>query len=76
MHPGVPTPVSFGESASYVCCGTVLVVGQSLYDDRDTIRAITFVGDTLVVVCVCISGSFLIPRSMVSFGMLFAFALR
>ena len=50
--------VSFGESASYVCCGTVLVVGQSLYDDRDTIRAITFVGDTLVVVCVCISGSF------------------
>ena len=35
--------VSFGESASYVCCGTVLVVSQCVNDNRYTARAVSFV---------------------------------
>ena len=40
-------PPSLGKCASYIGCGTVLVVGQCINDDRDTARTISFISNVL-----------------------------
>ena len=35
--------VALGKCAADIGCGTVLVIGQCIYDDSDSVRAISFI---------------------------------
>ena len=65
---------ALGKGASHIGSRTVFIIGQRIYDDSDAVRAVSFVCKVFIVYRVGISRRFLIPRSIVSFGMLFAFA--